>query len=140
MLCSKHFIPYSRKHANALYCSYLNFSFKLRGIQQSDFEGDRFKSFGAFLRRFEVLVWGRLLRRVICFFVFIKMLGVLLLCIEIQKTVTTHTRFSQLMERIFQTTAPVSGQHLKVRQLRFKLLCSNYNYNTFTLILSLQDK
>lgn len=66
-----------------LHCAYLNFSFEVGGVQQGYFEGGGFKSFGAFLWRFEVLVWGRLLRHVVCFSVFIQMLGVLFLNTEI---------------------------------------------------------
>lgn len=74
--------------------SYLDFSLELRGIQQSHFEGGCFESFGAFLGRFEVLVWGRLLRHVIWFSVFIQILGVLFLYIykKQRQSVTLHAR------------------------------------------------
>lgn len=62
--------------------AYLDFSFILCGVQQGHFEGGGFKSFGTFLGRFEVFAWGRPLRHVICFSVFVKMLGVLFLKIK----------------------------------------------------------
>lgn len=65
--------------------AYLNFSFELGGVQQGHFEGGGFKSLGVFLGRFEVFVWGHLLRHVICFSVFVKVLGVLFLNTYIKK-------------------------------------------------------
>lgn len=62
--------------------AYLDLSFVLCGVQQGHFEGGGFKSLGTFLGRFEVFAWGRPLRHVICFSVFVKILGVLFLKIK----------------------------------------------------------
>lgn len=60
-------------------CPYLDFSFILWGIQQCHLEGGGFKTLWAFLRRFQVLVWGGLLRCVLGLSVFVLVLGVLFL-------------------------------------------------------------
>lgn len=62
-----------------LHHTYLNFSFKHNGVKQSHFEGGCFKTFGAFLGRFEGFVWGHLLGCIVRFSVFLKMSGVLVL-------------------------------------------------------------
>lgn len=71
--------------------AYLHFPFELSGVQQGHFEGGHFESFGAFLWGFEVFVWGRLVRRVVCFSVFVGLLGVLFLHNTLQKKVIRHS-------------------------------------------------
>ena len=80
-------IPESMLSTIIFQYAHLNFSFKLSGVQQCHFEEGGFKPLRAFLGRFEVFVWGHLLRCVICVSVFVKVLGVLFLKTYIKKEV-----------------------------------------------------